>query len=449
MAKPSPSERILVVEDEPGVRAALSRVLGRVGYTLLGVGTGEEGLEALQVEDFACGIVDLRMPGMGGYGFIRRARQLQPAFPVVVLSGHGDKNDVIECLRLGVADFVSKPWSDTELRSAVLRALDGGPRARIGASSSSTPAAGRPTPIGLTPVGLTPVGAAPAEAAPAPRDEFAASALAAIREGAIPFPPVPEVAMEARVLASSEAASAARMKEVVEREPHLAARIVHISNSPYFLGYGRVTELRSAIARIGFRQISNLLDTLIAHRLYVLPLASPEGREAIGRIWRHAWARGVAMRFIAQQRSDLGISPDWAYLAGLFADVGAPFLLRSIAEVESAPFTEILGAAAEHHAEVGEIMARAYQLPEACSLLARRHHDSMQLEHAEPILLCAWAAEAVCAQLGLTGDPKPVPYSEEAARLLNFTPAGRAVLVGKTNAFLEELGQSIEVGPES
>jgi len=437
VASPGSSDRILVVDDDPGVRASLTRVLGRVGYSLLGVGSGEEALEALQLEDFGCGVVDLRMPGMGGYGFIRRARQLKPSFPVVVITGHGDKQDVVECLRLGVADFVSKPWSDTELRSAVLRALDGGPRARLAAAQAA-----RAAPEGLTPVG------APATPTPA-GDEFAAGVLAAIRDGSIPFPPMPEVAMEARVLASSDAVSAARMKEVVEREPHLAARIVYISNSPYFLGYGRVTELRSAIARIGFRQISNLLDTLIAHRLYVLPMASPEGREAITRIWRHAWARGVAMRFIAQQRSDLGVSPDWAYLAGLFADVGAPFLLRSIAEAEAAPFAEIAGAAADHHAEVGEVMARAYQLPEACGLLARRHHDAVQLERAEPILLCAWAAEAVCVQLGLVGDPKPVPYAEEATRLLNFTPAGRAVLLGKTNAFLEELGQSIEVGPEA
>jgi len=53
------SDRILVVDDDPGVRAALSRVLGRVGYSLLGVASGEEALDALKNQRFACGVVDL------------------------------------------------------------------------------------------------------------------------------------------------------------------------------------------------------------------------------------------------------------------------------------------------------------------------------------------------------------------------------------------------------
>lgn len=429
MTGPPDSDRILVVDDDPGVRAALSRVLGRVGYALLGVASGEEALDALKTQRFACAVVDLRMPGMGGYGFIRRCRAQLPQMPVVVLTGHGDKQDVIECLRLGVADFVSKPWSDTELRSAVMRALELG---------------GQPHPAG---------GAARPESQPgAATPELTGVAIEvvkAIREGRTAIPRIPEVALEARLMAGSDRASAARMRDVVERDGSLSRRILHLANNPYFLGYGKVTELQAAIARIGFREISNLLDTLIAHRIYQVPFADSERKEAIARFWQHSWARGIAMRFLAQERPELGLTPEKAYLAGLFADVGAPFLLRTVTEAApKASFLEVLSGVAEHHAEVGELMTRTWELPDECKAAARRHHDPVPLERADGVLLAAWAAEGICAQLGVTGDPKPVPYQEEAMRLLNITTSGRALLVGKTNAYLEEVGQSIETAPQ-
>ncbi len=424
------TDRILVVDDDPAVRAALTRALGRVGYSLLGVASGEEALDALEAGSFSCSVVDLRMPGMGGYGFIRRCRSVAPGLPIVVLSGHGDKQDVIECLRLGVADFVSKPWSDTELRTAIMRALEVGQGA---ARSAAPPAASRPAEPGATPW----------------TSGIGEQLMADIREGRVALPRVPDVAIEARTLASSQDVSAARMRDVVERDPPLARRILHLANNPYFLGYGKVTELQAAIARIGFREISNLLDTLIAHQLYNVVLADPERREAVRRIWRHSWARGIAMRFIAQARADLGLSPERAYLAGLFSDVGAPFLLQAVGRsAPRASFGEAMGAAAEHHSSLSELMAQTFDLPDECAEAARRHHEAIPLEKAEPVLLCCWAAESICEALGMVGDPSPVPYQEEAVKLLNLTAAGRALLVGKTNAFLEELGQSIEAAPE-
>lgn len=424
MTVPADSDRILVVDDDPGVRAALSRVLGRVGYALLGVASGEEALDALKSQRFACAVVDLRMPGMGGYGFIRRCRAQLPQMPIVVLTGHGDKQDVIECLRLGVADFVSKPWSDTELRSAVMRALELGGR--------PAPAAG--------------VARAPTDAGgSAAHDGITLEVVKAVREGKAELPGIPEVALEARLLASSDRASAARMRDVVEKDPDLSRRILHLANNPYFLGYGKVTELQAAIARIGFREISNLLDTLVAHRLYQVPFPDPERREATSRIWRHSWARGIAMRFLAQERAELGLTPERAYLAGIFADVGAPYLLRHVTAANpKASFSEVMSGVAEHHAEVGELMAKSWELPPECRAAARRHHDPVPLERADGVLLCSWASEAICSQLGITGDPKPVPYQEEATRLLNITTSARALLVGKTNAYLEEVGQSID-----
>ncbi|HVE85558.1 MAG TPA: response regulator, partial [Myxococcales bacterium] len=115
------TRRLLVVDDEEFVATALRRVLSRVGYDVVAATSGEDALVKLEGELPGCVITDLRMPGMGGHGLIRECRQRYPAIPIIVLSADGDMDDVIECLREGVIDYIRKPWSDSEVRSLVAR----------------------------------------------------------------------------------------------------------------------------------------------------------------------------------------------------------------------------------------------------------------------------------------------------------------------------------------
>lgn len=104
--------RILVVDDDPRLRLALKKALGRKGVTVYEADDGEAALEplkkgALSKDPLDACVLDLRMPGMDGIEVLRRT--VGRKVPVVVLTGHGTIPDAVEAMRLGANNFVQKP----------------------------------------------------------------------------------------------------------------------------------------------------------------------------------------------------------------------------------------------------------------------------------------------------------------------------------------------------
>ena len=119
-----PGETILVVDDDPAFRAMLRAVLAeREGYRVQEAADGLEALEAL--EDGLPGLLlaDLRMPRMGGLELLRSVRRSHPALPVIVMSGEGLDDEVVECIQEGAIDFLRKPFPVPRLAAAVRDAL--------------------------------------------------------------------------------------------------------------------------------------------------------------------------------------------------------------------------------------------------------------------------------------------------------------------------------------
>ena len=102
---------ILVIDDEEGLRRSLCAFLEDLGYDALDAGNGLEGLKVMRAHmpDLAAVIVDLNMPVLDGYGFLRQARGEAPELPIVVLSGVGVVDDALQAVRLGAWDFLTKP----------------------------------------------------------------------------------------------------------------------------------------------------------------------------------------------------------------------------------------------------------------------------------------------------------------------------------------------------
>ena len=106
---------ILVIDDEPGIRAGLAEVLGRGGFAVAEAASAEDGLARLGAGDVALCFVDLRLPGMSGLDFLRALRQGGMATPTVVITAHGTVEDAVAAMKLGAVDFLTKPFSPTEL----------------------------------------------------------------------------------------------------------------------------------------------------------------------------------------------------------------------------------------------------------------------------------------------------------------------------------------------
>jgi two-component system nitrogen regulation response regulator NtrX len=103
--------RVLIVDDEPGIRASLAGVLEYEGYSCHAVGSGEECLAALAIENYEAVLLDVWLPGMDGLETLARIQELPfTARPeVVIISGHGTIETAVKATKLGAFDFLEKP----------------------------------------------------------------------------------------------------------------------------------------------------------------------------------------------------------------------------------------------------------------------------------------------------------------------------------------------------
>src|SRR5665213_1569482 len=124
MIMPSQRAKILVVEDEEGLRELLKSSLGRLGHQVRACESAEKALECLVAYDPDVVLTDLRLPGMGGEDLLRHIKSLKPALPVVVLSGFGKAQDIVKVIRAGAEDYLSKPVDTADLQVVLLKAFE-------------------------------------------------------------------------------------------------------------------------------------------------------------------------------------------------------------------------------------------------------------------------------------------------------------------------------------
>ena len=117
-------EKILIVDDEEGIRKVLGISLTDRGYTVL---TSENAVEALQVfsvEQPDIVLTDIKMPGMDGIELLRRLKRANPDTEVVVITGHGDMDLAIRSLKYEATDFITKPIDDAHLDRALQKSRE-------------------------------------------------------------------------------------------------------------------------------------------------------------------------------------------------------------------------------------------------------------------------------------------------------------------------------------
>jgi len=116
--------KILVVDDEPGLRQTLTRILGAEGHTTLTASDGKEALERLAAEDIDLVLCDLRMPTMSGLEMIERYNATKGHALVVAMSAYGDSDTAIQAMQKGAYDYVPKPFRADEVVLVVRKAAE-------------------------------------------------------------------------------------------------------------------------------------------------------------------------------------------------------------------------------------------------------------------------------------------------------------------------------------
>jgi two-component system alkaline phosphatase synthesis response regulator PhoP len=112
-------ERILIVEDEPGLRLTLGDRLRREGYLVETAEDGDEGLRRATAEPFHLLVLDVMLPGRSGFDVCRELRQAKILTPVLMLTARGQTIDKVTGLKLGADDYLTKPFDMNELLARV------------------------------------------------------------------------------------------------------------------------------------------------------------------------------------------------------------------------------------------------------------------------------------------------------------------------------------------
>jgi len=366
---------VLVVDDEEMVRVSLTRNLSRLGCDVVAARDGEEALRIAPELKPAVVFLDLRMPGLDGHALMRRLPERGVAGSIVVMSGDANLDDVIDALRMGAVDFLKKPWSTSELVSAlergieVFRTLPQSPPARVvapGAWSGLTHHARSRT----------------------PRPDSAREQL--LQRLQSPEPPdsnsgrptVSHLHRSARDLDAANHARAPTADEIVhllEGDPGLATAVMRLANSRLYPGQEETQYLTTAVARVGARMVHAVAETLALRDGY--PIRASELRTLHERIWRFSVARGLAMRAIAEVTGpEVALDPELCYLGGLLLDAGAVFLLWTLDESRREPFpgdtlppsaAEVL---ASYHPAFGQAVLSRWGMSGDLVALVRDHH---------------------------------------------------------------------------
>jgi PAS domain S-box-containing protein len=116
--------RILILDDDPGLRRTLGDILQAKGFQPLAMATGRQALEEMTQQDIPLALIDLMLDDMPGLEALRRIRMLSPNTQCILITGHASQHSAIEAINLGAYSYVIKPYDADQLLLTIRRALE-------------------------------------------------------------------------------------------------------------------------------------------------------------------------------------------------------------------------------------------------------------------------------------------------------------------------------------
>ena len=145
-----------------------------------------------------------------------------------------------------------------------------------------------------------------------------------IKEGNVPLPVMPDIVTRVFEVTSNPNSSARDMAKLVMSDHTLTARIMEVSNSAYFSCGEKITSLHHAVARLGFRTISNLVMVVVMESQF---LGNGRYRAMEEKLWQHSLLTAFIAKHVAEE---IRMDGEEAYLVGLIHDIGKSILLSMV-----------------------------------------------------------------------------------------------------------------------
>ncbi len=115
------ADKVLIVDDEEGIRRVLRISLSEAGYYVLTAGNGAAALQLLREENPSIVLADIKMPGMGGIELLQMIKEESPDTEVIMMTGHADLELAVQSLQFEASDFITKPVNYNALEVALKR----------------------------------------------------------------------------------------------------------------------------------------------------------------------------------------------------------------------------------------------------------------------------------------------------------------------------------------
>ena len=115
--------RILIIDDEAGIRDSLETLLTLEGFTVEMAPEGRSGLDLLSRNQYDLLLLDLALPGESGIDLLPRITEMQPGLPIIMITAYGTVGNVVDAIRAGAENFVQKPWDNEKLLADIRTAI--------------------------------------------------------------------------------------------------------------------------------------------------------------------------------------------------------------------------------------------------------------------------------------------------------------------------------------
>ena len=256
---------------------------------------------------------------------------------------------------------------------------------------------------------------------------------------------LPAVALRLMEVAGDLGSSAADLKEVLESDTALCARVLRCVNSAAYALRTRITNLQQAIAYLGLQQIRNLAMTASVSEFFKTEVSVNTYSRA--ELWKHLVSVGICARLIARRRKISNFED--VFLAGLLHDVGIILMDQYVHDQFSEIIISLKGdktlAQAERnhlgfdHAELGAMVAQNWGFPDAAQAAIRYHHSSAQYKGNDiDAVRCVEVANLLCTLKGFSSvGVKLVEFSKPAISGLRLTKEDIAILIEDLDGEIE------------
>ncbi len=364
--------------------------------------------------------LDIEMPVMDGISLLKKLRADSDlcTLPVIVLSSHSDKDEISQCAKYGVNDYIIKPITKERLLFTVAKVLS--------TSRKLFPRGERGTPAG---------GGGGMAGAIQEQETNYAKLMFQRLETIENLPTLPVVLERIKELTQDPTANNERIARIMQDDPSLMANVFKLANSAMYGARERIDSLQAAITRLGMNAVYNIATSMAV--LSVLLQNEQEGfnHEAF---CRHSIATGIAMCIInevCREKVREQYSEDFLHLAGLLHDIGKIIIVQffkqefnkaaRLGQQKSLPlFIAEQKTFGVDHAEVGAWLGRKWNLSRAQLNTIRHHHSPMQAEEefTDLVKMCH-AANFICnlERIGDGGDAATPLFDQRVFADLGLT----------------------------